>query len=100
MAPLSKADFTRLISNQYKNLALGGYKGMIQIKVQSTVEILKPILDRICSTIGSKLAPLTPWVPEYTFDGKTIVLYFNSSDPSGLFLVPESDTSTVVAELC
>ncbi len=99
MAPLSKADFVRLVCNQYKNLALGGYKGLLQLRVQGSVETLKPILDRICSTIGAKLAPLTPWVPEYTFDGKTIVLYFNGSDPSGLFLVPESDTSTVVADL-
>jgi hypothetical protein len=97
MAPLSKADFTRLICNQYKNLALGGYKGLLQVRVNGSVDTLKPILDNICTTIRSNL--ISPWSPEYTFDGKTIVLYFNGNDPHGLFVVPETDTSTVVAEV-
>jgi hypothetical protein len=97
MAPLSKADFTRMICNQYKNLALGGYKGLRRIEIYSTREILCPILDSIVLTIGEKMSDV--WYPQYNYDGTTLVLYFQGLDKKGIFTVPETDTSTVVAEL-
>ena len=99
MPPLSKADFTKLVCQQYKNLALGGYKGMLQIKVRASIDILKPILDGICASIAAKLKAATPWSPEYAFDGTTLTIYFNAADPGGIFVVTETDTNTVVAEI-